>query len=228
MANVDQFFTIKSELDNTTFRATFADGAPLVVEGYAGWQVISRPRNVGVVEWQGRNPMAIEIPFMIDFWMDDEGDIRPDPGVRCEAQVSNIEKLCGIGGHKQPPVCTVDSQGVIPHDLTIWKNGRWVVEALVWDRAIELRTRTTGRRVRCGGTITIREFLTSRDILRRIGPRTRASIPRPYIVKKGDSLSKIANIMYKDPSKWKIIADANNIRDRRHLKRGDHLKIPKL
>jgi nucleoid-associated protein YgaU len=103
-----------------------------------------------------------------------------------------------------------------------------VIEALVWDRAIELRSKTSGRRLRCGGTITIREFITSRDILRKIGPRTRASIPRTYVVKKGDNLSKIANWFYKDPGKWKIIADANHMRDGRKLKVGKRLKIPRL
>lgn len=214
---------IKSELDNSEFRAHFGDGPPIVIEGYAGWQVTNRPKGLGIVEWQGRNPLAIEIPFVIDYYLSN----LSDRGVRVERKVSLLEKLCGVGSGNQPPICIVDSGGVIPHDHTKWKGGRWVIEALSWDREFELRL-STGRRVRCGGTITIRQFVTSRDLLRKIGAHDRAKKPSPYRVKSGDTLSKIANFYYRDPSKWRIIADANHIRDRRHLKVGDKLKIPAL
>lgn len=224
MPEISPTFTIKSELDGRTFKGRFADGAPIVTDGYAGWQVVSRPKNVGVVEWQGRNPMAIEIPFIIDYWLSND----ETPGIDCEADVTDLERLAGIGGHTQPPVCTVDGQGAIPHDYSIWKNGRWVIESISWDRSIELRSSFSGRRIRCGGTLTIRQFVVAQSIIRTIGPKSRASAPSVYIVKKGDTLGKIAGFYYHDPNKWKIIGDANKIRDRRHLKVGDHLKIPRL
>lgn len=220
--DVSKRFSIISEDDGTTFIATFADGSPLVTDGYGGWQVINRPRKLGVVEWQGRNPIAIEIPFIIDFWL----AAIVNPGVHCEGKVAKLEKLCGFGTNRQPPVCKVQSQGVIPHDLTNNKTMRWVIESVTWDRDLELRNNRTGKRLRCGGTIQIRQFTTARDILHKIKPNARARKPRVYIVKKGDTLSKIAKHYYHDPHKWKIIADANKLRDRRSIHRGDHLKVP--
>lgn len=45
-------------------------------------------------------------------------------------------------------------------------------------------------------------------------------------VKQGDTLDKIANAEYGDPSAWKKIAEANNIDDPMNLKPGSSLKIP--
>jgi nucleoid-associated protein YgaU len=220
---VSRNFTITSEADGTKFTCTFADGSPIVVEGYAGWQVINRPRDIGIVEWQGRNPMAIEIPFIIDYWRSGSDT----PGIHCEAQVARLEKLCGVGSRTQPPICKVDGDGVIPHDYSIWTQGRWIVENVTWDRSLELRNNVTGRRLRCGGTIQIRQFIIPRDILRTITSKSTAYKPKVYIVKKGDTLNKIAKWFYKDPSKWKVIADANHLRDRRTLRVGKRLKIPR-
>lgn len=223
MADVNSKFTITSEDDGTEFTATFADGSPLVIEGYGGWQVVPRPREIGVVEWQGRNPIAIEIPFIIDYYMSG----IDNPGINCEEKVTKLEKLCGVGTSYQPPICRVDSGGVIPHDHTIWPTGRWVIEQVQWDRAIELRAGNTGRRLRCGGTLQIRQFVVARNILRRIKKNDKARKPKTYVVKKGDTLSKIALYFYKDPNKWKLIADANKMRDRRSLSIGQRLKIPR-
>jgi len=220
----NESFVIKSLEDGTTFEAFFGDGAAIVTEGYAGWQVVNRPKDIGLVEWQGRNPMAIEIPFLLDFWGSDDSDA----GIQCEEQVSNLESLCGVGSHAQPPLCSVDAGGTIPHDETISGAHEWVIEQVSWDRAIEIRSADSGRRLRCGGTLTIRQFPEQTNILRKIGPKTRATKPKIYIVKKGDTLSSIAaqKKVYGDANKWKRIADANHMRDRRSLYVGQRLIIP--
>lgn len=216
--NKGKHFTITSREDKTEFWAFFADGAAIVIDGYGGWQTIPRPRNVAITEWQGRNPIAIEIPFLLDFWLQPS---ETSPGVDCENQVRNLERLCGIGSTDQPPICKVDANGAIPHCERL---RNWVVESVQWDRSVELRNSATNRRLRCGGTITIRQFITARDILRRIRIKKK---PKIYRVKKGDTLSKIAKKFYGEASKWKLIADANNIRDRRKkLKLNQKLKIP--
>jgi len=216
-------FVIRSLEDGTTFTGTFADGACIVTEGYGGWQITQRPRDVGITEWAGRNPMAVEIPFIIDNYLDDPDD---NPGIDTEDEVSNLEKLCGLGTHNQPPVCMVNGHGVIPHDYKIYSGHKWIIENLTWDRDVELRSGSSGRRLRCGGTILIRQFITANDILSRLGPKSRARKPKIYVVKKGDTLEKIAKKMYGDATKWKRIGDANKLRDKRSLTIGKHLKIP--
>lgn len=217
------------EKGTTTFRAYFGDGAPLVIDGYGGWSVKGRPKEIGITEWDGRNPMAIEIPFVVDNYSFDQDDDEPGRGIRTESQVSRLESLCGVGGHAQPPLCEVNGQGVIPHDEEAAGNGvhDWVIESVTWDRDVEIRSGDSGRRVRCGGMITIRQFVNASDLIRRVGPNSRAKKPEIYIVKKGDTLTKIAANKYGDPNKWKRIADANNLRDYRSLTVGRHLRIPR-
>jgi hypothetical protein len=219
-------FAITSIEDQRKFSAYLADGAAVVTEGYAGWAVIDRPREVGVVEWQGRKPMLIEIPFLIDYWFD-ENDVNT-PGKKCEDQIKTLERLCGIGGHRQPPICTVNANGAIPHDYSINKKNSWVIEGVTWDQSVELRRGDNGRRLRAGGTIQIRQYIAARDIMHKLKPRERARQPSFWRVKKGDTMMSIAKRVYEDPNKWKIIADANGFRDRRRpLKIGDKLKIPR-
>src|SRR5262245_20275225 len=215
MAQLDGAFYIKSLENNLTFTARLADQAAIVTDGYGGWQTVPRPKDVAVVEWQGRNTLAIEIPFMIDFWASsDEAEATTTPGKDCEEQAGNLEHLAGLGCTYQPPICLVDGYGAIPHDFTQRPKLRWVVEGLQWDKAIELRRRDNGRRLRCGGTITMRQFLTARDVLHKIDPKDKAVMPKRHQVQRGDTLQKLAKVFYHDPNLWKIIADANNMRDR--------------
>jgi hypothetical protein len=222
----DGRFLIWSEDNRIKFNANFGDGPAIVTEGYAGWQVVSRPKDVGITTWQGRNPMAIEIPFMLDYlplWRSSNLD---HPGVACENQVTNLEQLCGIGGHSQPSICCVDGGGMIPHDYTTYSKHRWVIEQVSWDRQMEIRSQHSGRRLRCGGQLTIRQYMTASEILQRIASKDRAVKPRYYVVKRGDNLEKIASKFYGDANKWKKIADVNHMRDHRSLTIGKRIRIP--
>lgn len=221
-------FIIRSLEDGTAFVAYFGDGAPLVTDGYGGWQITARPKEIGLTEWIGRNPMQIEIPFVIDNYSFDESDSDESPGIATEKMVRKLETLCGVGGHSQPPVCVVNGHGVIPHDDHEAPGAhKWVVENVQWDREQELRSGDSQRRMKCGGTLIIRQYIVASDILRRLGPTARAQSPDMYIVKAGDTLSKIAQKVYGDANKWKRIADANNLRDSRSLVVGKHLRIPR-
>lgn len=220
-------FYIQSSEDSTLFASFFGDGAAIITEGYAGWNVIERPRDIGIVEWQGRNPMAIEIPFHLNYYYE---EVEDNPGIQCEAMVRNLEVLCGVGGHQRPPVCRISGNSLIPHDEDAAGLGVhwWVIEQVSWERDQEVRSNVSGRRLMCGGTIVIRQFLEARDIMQRISPTARAQKPKHYRVQRGDNLSKIAAKMYGNANKWKVIADANNLRDRRRIYVGQLLRIPSL
>lgn len=225
-------FRIDSNDPDITFRAKFGDGAPLVIDGYGGWTVTQRPRNIGITEWVGRNPVAVEIPFMIDKWI-----TIPDannPSELVESQVKKLERLSGVGSDEEPPVCKVDGHGVIPFDQEYKPQWKWVIENVTWDRGIEIRSGTNEGRLRAGGTLVIRQLVRSDPLERQKRGKNQTKKnqdkgkkhPRFYIVKNGDSLTKIAVKMYGDAKKWKKIAEANNLRDPRHIKVGRKLRIP--
>lgn len=52
-------------------------------------------------------------------------------------------------------------------------------------------------------------------------------LPTTHVVKKGDTLRKLADRYYGEPGKWRLIAKANNIKDPAKLKTGRKLRIPK-
>jgi hypothetical protein len=54
------------------------------------------------------------------------------------------------------------------------------------------------------------------------------NVEKAYVTKRGDTLSGVAGALYKDPSQWRVIAEANNIVDPRYLQPGTKLIIPKL
>ncbi len=60
------------------------------------------------------------------------------------------------------------------------------------------------------------------------GGSTTSGGPRTYVVKKGDSLSKIAKEFYKDAKQWKKIYQANTdqIKNPDLIKPGQKLIIP--
>jgi hypothetical protein len=227
--DINTFKFTSTEDKDQIFTAYFGDGAPLVIDGYGGWTVTGIPKEIGITEWEGRNPMAIEIPFVIDNYSFDQDDDEPGRGEQTEAMVDTLERMCGLGGHDQPPILRVQGHGVIPHDVASAGEGThfWVIESVTWDRDIEIRSGESQRRLRCGGMIVIRQFKTASDILRRLGGKSRAAKPEIYVVKSGDTLTSIAAAKYHNPNKWKVIADANNLRDPRSLKVGAHLRIPR-
>lgn len=51
---------------------------------------------------------------------------------------------------------------------------------------------------------------------------------RTHTVRDGDSLPSIAHAAYGDPTRWRVIAEANHIDDPLRLRRGAMLSIPRL
>jgi Contractile injection system tube protein/LysM domain len=51
---------------------------------------------------------------------------------------------------------------------------------------------------------------------------------RAHIVRDGDSLPSIAQEAYGDPTRWRVIAEANEIDDPLRLRRGTALTVPRL
>ena len=51
---------------------------------------------------------------------------------------------------------------------------------------------------------------------------------KTFVVRHGDTLSGIAGQVFRDPSRWREIARANDVVDPRRIRPGDALRIPKL
>jgi hypothetical protein len=82
---------------------------------------------------------------------------------------------------------------------------------------------SNGTPLRANLDVTFLEFLSAEVDKRRNDPEFTTRI-----VKRGDTISSIAAEMLDDPSRWRIIADANHLDNPRTLEVGMSLSIPKL
>lgn len=80
-----------------------------------------------------------------------------------------------------------------------------------------------GNPVRANLTVSFKEFLDPELDRRKTDPELTTRI-----IRGGETLSSIAADMYRDPRRWRVIADANRIDDPRHLTVGKTLIIPKI
>jgi LysM repeat protein len=77
-------------------------------------------------------------------------------------------------------------------------------------------------------TVSFREYKTLEDQLSELKPES-ADHSKTYIVKRGDTLSRIAAREYGNPALWRPIADENqDLLDIRRLLPGTSLRIPPL
>lgn len=85
----------------------------------------------------------------------------------------------------------------------------------------------SGMPVRAKVSVTFKEYELPADEQQR-EPRRRSFPEQTYTVREGDTLSGIAVSVWKDPLKWRLIAEANNINNPRILRPGQSLVIPAI
>ena len=82
-----------------------------------------------------------------------------------------------------------------------------------------------GTPVRAKLSVSFIQFSLTQEELRKNEGHS-ADKTKTYVVKAGDTVSDIAGLFYKDPSKWRYIALANEIENPRRLEPGRLLTIP--
>jgi LysM repeat protein len=84
-----------------------------------------------------------------------------------------------------------------------------------------------GQPVRARLTVTFNEFLDPETEAKEVNRQT-ADFTKVHVVKRGETLSRIASALYEDPTMWRPIAIANNLDDPRAISVGQSLAIPSL
>ena len=212
---------IQSMLDSTT---------PVLTGGYGGWQVISRKKKVGIVDWAGVDPFRMSIGLMLDAWSPNALPTAVQGLVEDECQNLALLSQAQRGINARPPAIKFDT-----HDNNNLPkpNATWVIENIQWGNAI--RNRDTGLRERQQVTLSLLELIEdttfntlSPALTRRTAVIGNGSLafPKTYTVKPGETMGNIASRIYGKESKWHLIANANGIRDPGSITVGQVLKIP--
>ena len=186
------------------------ENPPQIQGGYGQYEIVDRPHRMSLTRWTGRQPFRLVVPILFDGWEDQESQ---------EGDIDKLEQMAlptSPGG--EPPVVTIN--GAVP-----WKDLPWVIETIDWGDAIYAR-RNPIQRYRQYATITflrkVKEDVAAAKVFRDKGKGYRT-----YVVKRGDTLRKIAAHQLGDSARWREIARINKIRDPRSIRPGQRLRIPK-
>ena len=84
-----------------------------------------------------------------------------------------------------------------------------------------------GKPIRAKLSFTLREYSVDKQ-KSALAKHESADVEKTYVVKRGDTLSGIAERSFGDPAPWREIARANGITDPRTLEPGQVITIPRL
>lgn len=184
--------------------------APKQTGGGGGWEVEARPRRVGLTLWKGREPYRMDVPVLFDGWAADRS---------IEVAISTLNQM-QMGKDLQEPA-SVTIEGLVPV-----KGIKWVIESIEWGDEV-----IWGDPGRLRQDAVVRLLQYNPEVMFQI---TKTSTPKPKTVKTkaGDTLRKVAARpdVYRDESKWQIIAKAQKPPLRKmgseKLAAGIELRIP--
>jgi hypothetical protein len=173
-----------------------------------------RKKNAPTLTFSGGGSRVLALELFFDVTEPINGDTIKDVRERTNAilQLTRIERDLD-----RPPACEI-SWGDAPTGSDFPFTG--VVSQLTQRFTL---FRADGTPVRANLTVTFTEFLDPEKDLRETDPEFTTRL-----VKRGESLSRIAAEVYRDAGLWRVIAEANDLDDPRRLPIGLRLDIPKL
>jgi LysM repeat protein len=191
-----------------------ADG-PVVTGGYGGWSRVTRPRRQGLTVFDGRESFTMTVPLIFDQFRS---------GTSLETKLTALERMAmPPGDYRDPPVVRISGKTVPHSDL------QWVIQDIEW-RGVERNP--AGERIRQYVTVTLFRYvavdtvqLTSAGAAARGGLGAGVTGTRLYTVKENETLQGIAKRELKNAARWKEIANLNDIRDPKNLKKFWHKQI---
>jgi nucleoid-associated protein YgaU len=193
-----------------TKTVTWTPPRPLVERGHATHRLVNAP----TLEFGGGGSRQLNLDLFFDVTEPIDG--RPIDDVR--RRTNRIVALARIErDRKRPPTCEV-SWGDAPTGSDFPFIG--VVTNLTQRFTLFA---SSGKPLRATLTVAFLEFLDPKNDQRKSDPEDTTRI-----VKLGDTLSSIAAEVYRDPTLWRVIAEANRVDDPRQLEPGRTLSIPKV
>jgi nucleoid-associated protein YgaU len=175
-----------------------------------------RRKNAPALQFGGGQSRTLSLELFFDT-TEETDDAKKD----VRSLTNNIVKLTRIVRDldpQRPPVCVVSWGKETPPGSDFPFTG--VVSQLTQRFNLFM---ADGRPVRATLTVAFTEYLDpTKDELENDPEFT------TRLVKRGDTLSSIAGQVYRDPTNWRVIAEANGVDDARRIAVGVRLNIPKL
>jgi hypothetical protein len=174
--------------------------APKMTGGGGGWQIINRPRRVGITQWVGFEPYQMEVPILFDAWHTQDS---------VEDDIARLNQMQMGTDYTPPPTVTII--GAVPI-----KSAEWVITTIDWGDNVYWTQTPNGDyvRMRQDAVVHLLQYRAEERLqIRQVG------LPNRYeVLRKGMSMRDVAKEMYGSPKRWKEIAKANpKIRDPNHI-----------
>jgi hypothetical protein len=185
--------------------------APQLSGGFGGWNVIGRPRDVGMTVWDGVEPYQLTLPLMLDAFADN----RSQEGI--------IRRLTAVarGDRESPPgVLTVEGLPSLSPP-----SRQWVIEGL--DFGDPIRRVSDMHRTRQPLTLTLREYVGPEYLRRRKTTSRTSSKSIIVIAGQGDTAAKIAK--RRRLKSWTVLRKLNRgiiLKANQKLKPGTPILVP--
>jgi hypothetical protein len=132
--------TFKSRKPPMSFTCWLGDDGARPTGGYGGWDIIDRPRRIAITQWNGRQPLQMDVALLID-------GFAANDNVETECRVLEKMAFSGDGPGEAPPVITIDGD-FVPHTSL-----EWVISNISWGAM--LRRRADGKRVRQEAVVSL-------------------------------------------------------------------------
>lgn len=215
--------TFISKAPNLAINALLDGEGAIVTGGYAEWEVISRPRRLGVTHWVGRSPFTMDLAIIFDGHKAFES---------VETRCTNLEHLAlpddktGI-----PPTVSIIKRGPsgdVPHPTVPHSDIKeWVVTGIDWGDNIR---DINGHRTRQHAVVKLLRYVAVDKIQVTAAQNARAKAGtgvRIVNVRKGDTLASIAARELGNSKRWNEIAKLNPpLRDPNALIKIKTVKVP--
>lgn len=177
-----------------------------------------RGLNAPQVAFGGGAARQLALELFYDTTLPIEGMEHIEPMSDVRNETKKISELSRIERDQlEPPICVISWGATLTNSDFPFKG---VLTNLTQRFTLFA---SSGVPLRASLTVAFREHLPPEEDKRTTDP-----VFTTRIIKAGDSLSSIAAEIYRDPKRWRIIAEENSIDDPRRLNIGQMLSIPKL
>lgn len=198
-----------------SFEVLFNPGQ-LSIQKSAKWSAKpSQEGDTGQTQFTHGEPASLSVELFFDTY-EAQSDVRQHT-----QKVFHLITVEKHGDLHRPPLCElVWGRFNISGDLQC----KWVLESLSQRFDMFL---ADGTPVRATLGCSFKQWRGDQTEARLLN-RQSADVAKTYIIQRGDTLSSIAAKLYKDPTQWRAIAEANKIINPRNLEPGRSLVIPRL
>lgn len=186
--------------DGLSVTALLDADSPTLSGGYGGWEVVDRPKRVGLTRFKGRNPFRQDIPIIFDGYKESHSQ---------ESKIERLEKMAlQPNVMEEPRKITVDGQA---HRTEL----TWIIEDIEWDKGnvIWSPEGDSAVRLRQAAIVKLLQYVDDDVIITKTSPAVvskgsdKGSTNKP--VPQGMSMRQLALWAYGDADMYLTIFFAN-------------------